>query len=197
MTVSELTLFLSHAVSEPEAKAKLITKKYKSISALANASFTELSEALCGDMKTTVYIKLAFAIHSRVNCNRIKSLTLKNEQAISKYLASLYINRSVETVFLLSFDKAGKFISSDKVGEGTVNASTVIPRKLLEIARRRSAYTVLVAHNHPMGEAIASEDDVLALSSLEFLFADAGIRFFGSYVVADNECIRVERNDPC
>ena len=110
---------------------------------------------------------------------------------MEKYLLSLYINRSVETVFLLSFDKGGKLVSADKVGEGTVNASTVIPRRILEIAKLRSAASALVAHNHPNGEAIASGDDLVARDALVALFADAGIGFLGSYVVADNKCVKV------
>ena len=198
MTFSELSELLSHVTDAHEKKAKLICEKYKNIAALADASVSELSEALEGDMKTTVYIKLVLSIVSRVNCNKIGAINLGDAKAFSDYLISLFVNRSVETVFLFSYDKNGKLIAADKVGEGTVNASTVIPRRLLEIAKLRSAYTVSVAHNHPRGEAVASADDLEALVLLENLFLEAGIRFFGSYVVADNKCIKVDKNcSPC
>jgi DNA repair protein RadC len=192
VTFSELSELLSHVTSDHEAKAKLICKKYKNIVSLSDASVAELASALDGDMKTTVYIKLVLSIVARVNCNKIGSITLGDGKAFSDYLVSLFVNRSLETVFLFSYDKNGKLIAADKVGEGTVNASTVIPRRLLEIAKLRSADTVSVAHNHPRGEAVASADDREALLFLEGLFIDAGIRFFGSYVVADNKCIKVE-----
>ena len=194
MTERELSELLSHATRDYEAKARLIAQKYKSLAAVADASVAELSEDLLGDMKTTIYIKLVLSIISRVNCSKAASITLGDDSAFFKYLTSLFVNRSVETVFLFSFDRSGRLICADKVGEGTVNASTVIPRRLLEIAKLRSAHTVSVAHNHPRGEAVASADDVFALSLLENLFTDAGIRFFGSYVVADNKCVRVEKN---
>ena len=56
MTFSELSELLSHVTDAHEKKAKLICEKYKNIAALADASVSELSEALEGDMKTTVYI---------------------------------------------------------------------------------------------------------------------------------------------
>lgn len=192
MTERELSELLSHTTRDHETKAELIARKYKNLAALSDASFAELSEDLHGDMKTTIYIKLVLSIISRVNCSDISSLSLGDDEAFFKYLISLFINRSVETVFLFSFDKAGRLVSADKVGEGTVNASTVIPRRLLEIARLRSARTVAVAHNHPRGEAVTSADDVAAISLLEGIFIDAGIKFYGSYVVADNKCIKVE-----
>ncbi len=192
MKFFELSELLSHVTRDHEKKAKLICEKYKNIASLADASIPELSEALEDDMKTTVYIKLVLSIVSRVNCNKIGRITLGDGKAFSDYLVSLFINRSVETVFLFSYDKSGKLIAADKVGEGTVNASTVIPRRLLETAKLRSADTVSVAHNHPRGEAVASADDRDALAFLKNLFLDAGIRFCGSYVVADNKCIRVD-----
>ena len=191
MTKHELSMLLSHATPDHESKAELICARYKSLIALADAPISDISETLGGDMKTTVYIKLALSIVSRVNCTGMGSLDYKNTPAVEKYLLSLYINRSVETVFLLSFDKGGKLVSADKVGEGTVNASTVIPRRILEIAKLRSAASALVAHNHPNGEAIASGDDLVARDALVALFADAGIGFLGSYVVADNKCVKV------
>lgn len=192
MTKNELSLLLSHATPDHDRKAELISARYKSLLALADAPITDIADTIDGDMKTTIYIKLVLSIISRINCNKIGTLLFKNSAAVERYLLSLYINRSVETVFLLSFDKGGKLIFADKVGEGTVNASTVIPRRLLEIASLRSADSVLVAHNHPMGEAIASNDDVAACAALEALFIDAGIRFLGSYVVADNKCVKVK-----
>lgn len=191
MTKHELSMLLSRATPDHERKAELICAKYKSLIALADAPISDISETLGGDMKTSVYIKLALSIVSRINCTRMGSLDHKNTAAVEKYLLSLYINRSVETVFLLSFDKGGRLISADKVGEGTVNASTVIPRRILETAKLRSAHSAIVAHNHPNGEAIASSDDIAAREALLALFIDAGIGFFGSYVIAENKCVKV------
>lgn len=193
MTKHELSMLLSQATSDHEEKAELISAKYKSLIALADASISDVSDTLGGDMKTSVYIKLALSIISRINCNKMRAVNFKKFEAVEKYLLSLYINRPVETVFLLSFDKSGRLISADKVGEGTVNASTVIPRRILEIAKLRKAESALVAHNHPMGEAIASGDDISARSALESLFTDADIGFLGSYVIADNKCVKIEK----
>lgn len=191
MTKSELSALLSHATASHEEKAELLCRKYSSFLAIAEASLSELAEVLGGDMKTSVYIKLAVALNSRRAFKELKKIYLSDELAVASYIASAVGHASVETVYLISFDNTGKLTAADKVGEGTVNASTVIPRKLLEIAKYRVAHTVAVAHNHPSGEAVASQDDVLANEMLRSIFDNAGISFHGGYVVAGGRCVKI------
>ena len=191
MTRSELSALLSHATAAHEEKAELLCRKYSSFLAIAEASLGELAEVLSGDMKTSVYIKLAVALNSRRAFKKLKKVYLNDEIAVASYITSAVGHASVETVYLISFDNTGKLIAADKAGEGTVNASTVIPRRLLELAKHRGAHTVAVAHNHPSGEAVASQDDVSATEMLRSIFFDADICFHGGYVVAGGRCVKM------
>ena len=191
MTKAELSLLLSYATDKYEEKTELLCKKYPSFFAISEASLEDISKTLNGDMKTSVYIKLAVAINSRKICNDLKNVSLKDEETISRYLVNVVGLCSVETVYLVSFDKSGRLIAVDRAGEGTVNASAVIPRRLLELAKHRRAHTVAVAHNHPNGEAVASFDDEEAIEALRSVFNDADIRFHGGYVVAAHGCVKI------
>ena len=192
MTRSELSEFLSHATTDHEEKALLLSQKYHSFSAISEAPINELAEVLGQDMKTAAYIKIAIAIKSRIICNEARVEKMNDENNLSIYLTALFATCSVETVYVLSIDANGRLISADKAGEGTVNASTVMPRRIIELAKLRRAHAVAVAHNHPNGEPAASHDDTLAMEAIRSILVDADIRFMGGYVVAGQKCAKID-----
>ena len=191
MTGTELDLLLSHACRDHGNKTELLIRKYNTVLAICEAPVTEICEVLGGDMRTAVYLKLALAISSRRDCNEADGIIIGNDDKTTVYLTSLFVNRSVETIFVLSLDESGRLIAADVAGEGTVNASTVIPRRILEIAKHRRASGIAIAHNHPGGEAIASKEDRDSYSRLCELLIEADLRLVGGYVVAGGKCIRL------
>ena len=78
-------------------------------------------------------------------------------------------------------------IATEYISDGTVNSSDVVPRKILECARRRGSRNIILAHNHPKGSAEASKDDLMTTGRLFNLFASVGVRLIAHYVVADGE----------
>lgn len=79
-------------------------------------------------------------------------------------------------------------ISHEVIGRGTVNAASVFPREVAEVAVRAGAVSVIVAHNHPSGDATPTEDDIettrkikVALSALDIVLSDHVILTKNSY----------------
>lgn len=83
-----------------------------------------------------------------------------------------------EHFVLVSLDTRNRVISIDSISVGTLNASLVHPREMFEIAFRRHASTVIVAHNHPSGDPDPSDEDLRVTSKL----MDAG-KLLGIHVL--------------
>ncbi|MBI4138500.1 MAG: DNA repair protein RadC [Candidatus Wildermuthbacteria bacterium] len=64
-----------------------------------------------------------------------------------------------ERFVVLSFDVRNMFLGADTVSVGTLNASLVHPRETFEVAIRRHAHHIIVAHNHPSGDPEPSLED--------------------------------------
>ncbi len=79
---------------------------------------------------------------------------------ITEYFKALYIGVPVETVYALLFDKRGRALKCEFVGEGTVNSSEVLPKRILHSAVRTEAAFVALAHNHPFGNSEPSDEDI-------------------------------------
>jgi DNA repair protein RadC len=82
------------------------------------------------------------------------------------------------------FDKNGKFISLEHLGEGTVSSSSVSPRRILDIVFKKNASSIIIAHNHPCGKTEASITDIHVTSHLNMMLKNAGVELKNHYIIA-------------
>ena len=188
----KLEELLGHVVGDPIQKAKMLLGTFGSLRAIEEAELEEISDALLGDRTTATYIKLAVALASRRECDKLTLGRKHTDSEIENYFIALFFGISVETVAVMSIDALGRVVAVDKAGEGTVNFSNVMPRKILEIAKRRRAKSIVIAHNHPGGYAIPSDDDIVAAKLIFEMLNISGIDVLQNYVVAANKCSKVD-----
>lgn len=107
----------------------------------------------------------------------------------AEYLVPHFFGRRLETVFLLCLDAKCKVLCCKEVGEGSVNSVGISVRKIVETALSAKASTVVLAHNHPSGIAVPSNEDVqttrrvaMALNAVEVQLADHIVVADGDYV---------------
>ncbi len=103
---------------------------------------------------------------------------------LADYLKALYIGVPNETVYAILFDKQWRATSCEFVSEGTVSASELLPRKLIQIAVTAGAASVAISHNHPMGNPSPSREDVDMTSNIESVLAISRLGFVCHFVVA-------------
>lgn len=108
---------------------------------------------------------------------------MHGERDIARYLSGLFLGVSVETIVMLSLDKNRAVIAKDLLGVGTVNASTFNLRRALEIALRRDAKYVVLAHNHPSGLTNPSKEDVETTALLKDAFRTVDIGVLAHFVI--------------
>ena len=106
-----------------------------------------------------------------------------------QYLVPHFYGRENETVFLLCLDAKCKVLCCKLVGEGSVNSANIPLRRIVELALNANASTVVIAHNHPSGLAIPSDEDIQttmrvakAMEAVEITLADHIVVADGDYV---------------
>lgn len=135
----------------------------------------------------------------QVDCaQRMECLTTLD--ACGAYLVPYFLGRTVETVFLLCLDAKCKVLCCREVGEGSVNSAGISVRKIVETALKANATTVVLAHNHPSGVAVPSNEDVqttrrvaAALEAVEIHLADHVVVAEGDYVSMVQSGYRFEK----
>ena len=100
-----------------------------------------------------------------------------------------YVGRSVETVMIVCLDNKGKVISTTIVHEGSVNVSEVNVQAIAGVALQNKASAIIIAHNHPDGVALPSNDDIITTKSICHAMSSINIRVVDHIIVADNDYV--------
>ena len=111
-----------------------------------------------------------------------------------KYLVPFFFGRSKETVFLLCLDAKCKVLCCKEIGEGSVNSAGISVRKVMETALGANASVVVLAHNHPSGVAVPSNEDVLTTRRVAAALRTVEIRLADHIVVADGDYVSIRQS---
>jgi DNA repair protein RadC len=86
-------------------------------------------------------------------------LVLRGGQAVHEHLAPRLLGERVECFWGLYLDAKGMLVHEQELSRGTLTASLVHPREVLQPAVVHRAAAVVVAHNHPSGDPRPSTED--------------------------------------
>lgn len=71
-----------------------------------------------------------------------------------------FVGRNKETVILLLLDAKGRVLYCGVIAEGSVNATEVNVKRIVETSARYNASSAILSHNHPSGIALPSKQDL-------------------------------------
>ena len=77
------------------------------------------------------------------------------------------LGRSTEAVGLMLLDGRGRLLYNGILAEGSVSSVPIYIRRLLQLCISYDAQNVMLAHNHPSGNAAASRNDIVATRQVE------------------------------
>ena len=188
--VLELLLFYAIPQKDTNELAHTLKNHFGSLVNVLEADYEDLRKVPgIGDHTATLLALVTeLARYYQVESSkRVETLTTLD--ACGDYLVPRFFGRTRETVFLLCLDAKCKVICCKEIGEGGVNSASISVRKIVEVALMSNATTVILAHNHPSGVAVPSNEDIVttrrvaaALNSVEVLLADHIVVAGGDYV---------------
>ena len=189
MTYSEklaalLTNILSAVIPNADVAAKAIVREYGALERIFSASSSALSAVEGVGSAGASYLHLVAELLSRRETDKFKFGIKHTDEQIEDYFKALLMTRSVEAVYAMSFDKSWRALSVDLISEGVVNASELLPRKVTEVAVKHGAAYVIIAHNHPHGEAVFSEADMMATVAVAHILSSVGTKLVRHIVTA-------------
>ena len=149
---------------------------------IANANSRVMQNRTGCSEQTAEFIRLVASINSRRLTDEFKIGRKYTKSEIERYICALLFHLTVESVYMISFDKNGKLLSCDLITEGTVNSSAFLPRKMADIALSKRAASIILAHNHPSGNPFPSNNDIAVTLLAESVLKDAHIRLDAHYI---------------
>lgn len=118
-------------------------------------------------------------------------LEMIEKEKISSPKEALIFLRSViglskdEIFYVIFLNASNKILFYDEINRGIVNKSAVYPRKIVELALKYNATSVIVAHNHPGGSCVPSQNDIIATEAITKALKTVDISLLDHLIVTD------------
>jgi DNA repair protein RadC len=123
-----------------------------------------------------------------------KGQALQNSRELYHVLKPLFAEvDDVETVYGIFLDSKNHILAIEKLFTGSISAASIYTREIVKCLIRHKATAFLLAHNHPSGQTVPSQEDKsitmkigIASASIDVSFHDHIIIGDGYYSMADN-----------
>ena len=150
----------------------------------ASISYDELTSIKgMGAAKTSEIVAL-FELGKRYLIPPDTPIISSTEDAVQQ-LGSIR-NKRQEHFAVLTLDGANRLINNTIVFHGTLNQSLIHPREIFAKAIEDRAASIIVAHNHPSGNAEPSEKDINITNNLKEIGNLLGIQVLEHIIVTKN-----------
>lgn len=193
--VLELLLFYCIPRIDTNPVAHKLMEHFGSLHQVLEASPEELKKVpgIGDSVATFLPLVTSAGRYYNVECAQdVKILTSLAQ--CGKYLTPKFFGRRNETVFLLCLDAKCKVLCCKEVGEGSVNSAAVPIRRIVEMALGANATSVVLAHNHPSGVAVPSNEDVQTTRRLAMALNAVEITLIDHMVVADGDYVSLRQS---
>ena len=162
-----------------------LVEHFGSLAGLFSASEAALCEIKGIGAAKYVQLQAVLEMARRALSEKMKQAdSLNSPQAVRDYLR-LTLARLPHEVFVIVFLTAqNRVIAVDELFRGTLTQTSVYPREIVKRALAHNAAAVILAHNHPSGEASPSAADRSLTKHLADALALIDVRVLDHFIVA-------------
>ncbi len=188
--VQALELLLFHCVPRQDTNplAHRLIEHFGSFARVMEATPEQLKKVQGVGDSIATFIPLLHASERYYENSKKQNMRFANSiDECAEYIKDRMRNRRNEMVYLLCLDAKRKILACKEVGEGSVNSAAVPIRRIVEMALDANATSVVLAHNHPSGFAVPSNEDRFTTHRLAIALRSVDIELVDHLVFADGD----------
>ena len=191
-----LELLLCYAIPQGDVNglAHALLDQFGSLAGVFDALPPSLTRVDGVGEHTAVLLKLIPKLAGRYSTIRSSpGDILASSRAARDYLLPYFqTGPRNEMVYLVCMDAKYKVLGCHKLGEGTVNAADITPRRVVELDLAHNASAVLLAHNHVSGLALPSNADLLTTETLARVLREVGVELADHLIFTEDDMVSLK-----
>jgi DNA repair protein RadC len=185
--VIELLLTLATPRKDCKDQAKAALKRFKTLQGVIEASPEELREIKGIGSKNIFGIKFVQAVANRyLKKKALQKNPIRSSKELFDYLYYALRDKKREIFQVVFLDAQNRILAIETLFEGTLTASSVYPREVVNAALKHHAAGLFLVHNHPSGEPRPSREDLVITRQLIHACRVMGITVHEHLIVGDN-----------
>ena len=184
----EVLLYYAIPRRDTNELAHRLMEQFGSLQGVLSASPQELACVQGMGEHAALLVKLVTMLRRRA-AQDTKEKILNSVDKCGEYFTALLGGSRKEMLWQVCLDGKGKLLTCRCIAKGTVSASAVHVRQVVENALYAGASTIILAHNHPSGVALPSQQDLLVTRQIQEALSPLNIRLADHMVVADSDYV--------
>ncbi len=186
--IIELLLTLGSPRKDCKPQAKEAIKRFKTLRGVLEAPQEELQKIDGIGPHNAFGIKLVQEVAREFLKERILDKPIyKSSKEVFDYLYHSMRDLKKEVFKVLFLDGQNQVIEVEDLFEGTLAASSVYPREIIQSAIKHNAASLIFAHNHPSGNPEPSGSDKEITRDLVFAGSIMQIKVLDHIIVGENK----------
>lgn len=145
-----------------------------------------------GEVKA-IELLAAIELGRRVSAKQVQNRwTIRTPDDAATLLMSDMTNLKQEHFVVLYLNVKNQVIHKQTIFMGSLNASIVHPREIFREAVKRSAASIICAHNHPSGNPTPSSEDIDVTKRIQHAGEVLGIELLDHVIIGDHQFISLK-----
>jgi DNA repair protein RadC len=175
--------------------AQRLLSQFGSLKGIAGASLEELAQVKGIGIAKASQIKAAVELASRVEgySETANKPLVKTPDDVAGLVQGRLKGKKKEHFLAILLDTRNQLIRVAEISVGSLDSSIVHPREVFKEAISASAAAVVFVHNHPSGDAEASEDDVRLTKRLAEAGEIMGIDVLDHIIIGGKSYVSMKR----
>ena len=165
----EILLFNAIPRKNTNPIAHSLIQTFGSLAGVFKADVDELMSVEGVGENVAVYIKFVGECMYRTSPTNVGFALLKSQKDIADFVTMRLRGKSAEVVEFYFLDKTGKVVSIHPFTCDDAHRVDIATKKISAVFAASRPHSVIIAHNHPRGEAAPSENDNLFTKEMQVI----------------------------
>ena len=174
-----------------------ILRELGGFNGIHRADITEIQKISGVGLAKAARIKAAVELGNRLSKEKLESPgVIRTPEDVVQLVGLELRGKDQEELWVLWLNVRNKFLGKDRLYKGSQDSSTVRVSEIFTKAVRNGAYSIVLVHNHPSGEAGESPEDV----NLTRAVVEAGIlldiKVLDHIIIGRDGFVSLKKNHP-
>lgn len=192
--VLELLLYYAVPRQDTNPIAHRLMEHFGSLNAVLSAERSELCEVEGIGENTATLLSLIYPLCRRARVSTGPEIILGSVEQAGEYFVNLFLGEREEKLYVACVDAKGRLLTCRLMCKGSSNSMNINVRSIVEVALKCGASNILLAHNHPSGVALPSQEDNSATLTVFEALRRVGIELTDHIIVGGDDFVSLRHN---
>ena len=181
-----LEMLLFYAIPQKDTKpiARELLSVFGSLSGVFDADIDDLMQIKGVTENCAIYIKMIPKLMNVYAANRQQNIVLDSSDKAREYFIGQFTAITKEQFRVVCLNSRLEIIGQKIIAEGSQSAVSFDIKRMCEFIFKCRCDSVFIAHNHPCGDILPSQDDISSTRRLFQALSNVGIRLLDHVVVS-------------